>query len=254
MRLRGVPIVILAILGCESLRDSNPVSPRGVAVAGNASPVSGITLVEARAIDPPTVAPSAPEESDDPLTLAAECLQRGDQASAAGHLGAYVRLHPDQIMFRAHLAELLLKLERVDESRDHFDRFIAAAQETSGPPRDHLVHCHTRLMEIAHRRKDAFAESFHRGVGLWLLFRQTPSDSRDEGFGEEVLCKALAALNEAKEYQPTDPRVHVYLAEVHEAMGNRRAAATARASARNLLIPHALTESEQFRLSMGLDR
>ena len=183
----------------------------------------------------------------DPLTLAAECLDRGDRTAAATHLDAYVGAHPDQIMFRAHLAELLLQLDRPAAAQAHFERFVATAQEATGPPRAHLVHCHTRLMEIAQRGDDRAGEVFHRGVGLLLLAGQMPAG--DEA-GEAILCRAVAALAEAKELRPTDPRVRLYLADAYDRAGNRRGAAAARAAARHLAAPGALAPAEGRRLAM----
>src|SRR5262249_8213644 len=87
-------------------------------------------------------------EDSDPLTLVAECLERGDRASAANHLEDYVRLHPDQLMFRAQLAELLLRLGRDRAAKAHYEQFITDAQAATGAPRKQLVNAHTRLMEI----------------------------------------------------------------------------------------------------------
>ena len=188
------------------------------------------------------------EPTDDPLTLAAECLARGDEPAAANHFTAHLRQHPDQLMFRLHLADLLLKLHREKEAQAHYERFIAGAQESSGSPRDRIVHCHTRLMEIAQLADDRFAELLHRGIGLVILTRQETDDLETR---EEILCKAIAALGEAKVLRPTDPRVHVYLAEAHDRAGNRRAADVARAAARNLAAPDAITSSELRNLEVS---
>src|SRR5262245_55198249 len=74
----------------------------------------------------------APPEPDDSLTLAAKCLQDGDESAACVHLEAHVRAHPEQLMFRAHLAELLMKLGKDAEARRHFERFITDAQTAAG--------------------------------------------------------------------------------------------------------------------------
>ena len=88
-------------------------------------------------------------------------------------------------------------------------------------------------MEIAQRSNDRFGELFHRGVGLLLLAReqerQTPADA-DPAFAEEMLCKALLALREAKELKPPDARTRAYLAEAYDRCGNRRAAEAERAA------------------------
>ena len=212
-----------------------------------ASPPSTSTGKEQEALGPP------PESEDDPLTLAAESLGRGDQATAAIHLETYVRQHPDQLMFRAQLAELLLRLDRLAESKAQFERFILAAQEATGPPKAHLTHCHTRLMEIAQRSDDAFAEAFHRGVGLLLLVNgpDRVAASREDELQEEILCQAILALVEAKNLRPTDPRTHFYLGEAYACGGNRRAANVALATARNLATPGRLTPTEQLQLGLA---
>jgi hypothetical protein len=101
-------------------------------------------------------------------------------------------------------------------------------------------------MEIAQRTKDPFGELFHRGVGLLILVQEQDSNpNRDGGFCEEMLCKSLRALNEAREQKPGDKRVCVYLAEVYDRMGNRRASKIERGAARNGVIPGELTSGEQ---------
>lgn len=203
---------------------------------------------------PPHVAatPDPPPELDDPLTLVAGCLERGDTPAACGHLGRYVRAHPEQAMFRLHLAELLLKADRPEEARIHFERFAADAQDTTGPARAQLVHCHTRLVGIAQGTNDRFGELFHRGVGLLLVVEQQDSAAdRDEELCEGVLCKALKALQEAKELRPSDPRVRFYLAEVLARTGNPRGADAERAAARNLALPDSLTSWEYRRLGLA---
>lgn len=179
---------------------------------------------------------------DDPLTRAAECLERGDRPGAAVHLEAHVRANPGEPMFRAHLAELLWKLDRPADARAHFERFVAAAQDGPPPVRGHLVHAHTRLMEIARNADDAGAEAFHRGAGLLRLADQL-GDAPDER--EAALGQAVRALTEARDLRPGDPRPHAYLAVAHDRMGNPRAAATARAAARNASGLGTLTPAER---------
>src|SRR5262245_25476720 len=263
MRVRWLVVGALGVLGCESLHRAppNPVSPPEHFNAP--SPASDAVRRSATSPRRGEVGPAGPPESakenarqtplsagersrplaagegvalaaaatppttfqTDPLTLAAEALERGDGAAAAVHLEAYVRLHPEQLMFRAQLAELLVRVGRDDAARVHFERFVADAQRSTGPPRDHLVHAHTRLLEIALRADDPFAEEFHRGVGLLLLVKeQDNSAERDEAFCEEMLCQSMKALRQAKELKPADTRTRVYLAEVYDRTGNRRAA------------------------------
>ena len=189
--------------------------------------------------------PELASSDDDPLTLAAEALERSDETGAAAHLEAHVRRHPDQPMFRAHLAELLWNLDRPADARVHFERFVADAQDATGPVRGHLVHCHTRLMEIARAADDPGAEAFHRGAGLLRLAEQP-------GAGEEVLCQAVKALAEARDRRPGDARPLAYLALAHERAGNPRAAAAARAAARNATSTEGLTAAERRGLALAL--
>jgi thioredoxin-like negative regulator of GroEL len=182
-----------------------------------------------------------PEPPQDALALAADCLSRGDHASAAPHLEAHVRGHPEQVLFRVQLAELYLRLGRDDAAKVHFVRFSAEARRTTGPAKKQVVHSHTRLMEIAQRDGDRFGEVFHRGVGLLLLAaEQDALPERDAGFCEEMACKALRALCEARELEPNNPEVRHWLAAAYDRTGNRRAADAERAVAGASVTPTGL--------------
>lgn len=247
--VRRWAVVAVGLVGCSGLKNAPPAEVRQTPSPASA----GATPVDPSPPPPPprgegekdkTPSPTPPfppreggpgglgSDPADTLTLAAEALQRGDRASAAAHLEAYVRDHPGQLMFRAQLAELLVALGRDDAARFHFERFAADARRSTGRAKDHLVHAHTRLMEVAQRGGDRFGESFHRGAGLLLLVGEQDADpKRDEGFCEQMLCKSLKALAEARELRPHDPRVRVWLAEAYDRTGNRRAADAERAAA-----------------------
>src|SRR5262245_35218489 len=77
--------------------------------------------------------------ADEALTRAAECLDRGDEIGALPHLRMYVNVHPEALMVRAHLAELLFRAGKPDEARGQFERFIADAQRASGQANAHRV-------------------------------------------------------------------------------------------------------------------
>ncbi|MBP3959782.1 hypothetical protein J8F10_31430 [Gemmata sp. G18] len=187
----------------------------------------------------------APGE-DDSLVHVAKCLERDDHLGAATHLEGYVRRHADQPMFRFQLAELYLRGASYPEAKCHLEQFVADAQAGPSALQSHLVTAHIKLREIAVNTRDRFGEAFHRGVGLLLLVREQDADSkRDDVFCEEMLCKALRALMEAKEQRPGDSRVRVYLAEAHARAGNRHAAGAERAAARADVVSGALTESER---------
>jgi thioredoxin-like negative regulator of GroEL len=61
---------------------------------------------------------AAPEA--DHLALAADRLERGDDTGALPHLSAHVEAHPDAVMIRAYLAELLVRTGKPDEARCQF--------------------------------------------------------------------------------------------------------------------------------------
>ncbi len=267
-------VAVVGLLGCESMKNPAPQNapspalsasrtsatspPRGeVGVADHPASVQQIAIhptsprggevAEVREADKAgeggvsQVQHIATEPEADHLTLVADCLERGDRAKAAVHLEAYVRLHPEQIMFRAQLAELFVRLGRDDAAKIHFERFAIDARNATGAPKDHLVHVHTRLMEIGQRSGDSFAEVFHRGVGLLLLVKEEDGKAdRDADFCEEMLCKAMKSLAEAKELSPGEAQVRVYLAEVYDRMGNRRAADAERTAARAAAVPAGL--------------
>src|SRR5262245_48909395 len=167
MRAWWLAVGAFAVVGCHTLLA--PVPPE------QAMPRPAVVRASAEVPSPP--------EPDDPLTLAAKCLQDGDESGACTHLAAHVRAHPEQVMFRAHLAELLVKLGKDVEAKRHFERFVADARDATGPVGAHLIHCHTRLMEIGQRADDRFGEVSHRGAGLLLMVKEQDRDpsSRDDG-------------------------------------------------------------------------
>lgn len=99
--------------------------------------------------------------------------------------------------------------------------------------RPHVVTGHIKLMEIAQRSGDRFGELLHRGAGLLLLVKeQDGATDRDPIFCEEMTCKALRALADAKELKPSDPQARAFLADALDRVGSRRAATNERAAAR----------------------
>lgn len=251
--MRVAPILVLmgTLVGCESLRAPAPPPPpvqpppvtAPVRVVGKPpeAPKTSVEVLRASA----TVPAQAPPE-DDHLSLVAKCLEREDHLGAAGHLETYVKRHTDQHLFRLQLAELYLRADRVADARSHYEQFAADAQTGPATLQPHLVTAHIKLREIAMRSGDRFAEAFHRGVGLLLLVReQDGTKERDAAFCEEMLCKALTALTEAKGRKPGDARVCAYLAEVHERAGNRLAAGAERAAARADVVGGTLTAAER---------
>jgi tetratricopeptide (TPR) repeat protein len=203
--------------------------------------------------NPPAAQPTDEKpslSSEDPLSLAAECLQRGDDASAAEHLDRHLARHPDHAIFRMQLAELLLKLDRVAEAQSQFE--TVAAQSQDGPPaaRERLVHGHTRLMEIARLRNDEYAEHLHRGIGLYFVGKQLAEKGEVEN-AERLLCKAAAALKEAQSIRPDEARPAWYLYRVWTQLDQPRPAEQALVRARSAAAFSALTPSESRQLALA---
>lgn len=247
-RVYWLTVATVITVGCESLRNG-PAPPTPPPPTPAVGPTASAAVVPATATWPSGPEPQSLLPPTDSLTLAAEYLERGDHATAARHLEAYVRSHPEQILFRVQLAEMLLRMGRDAAAKVHYERFAADAQSATGPARGMLVHVHTRLMEIAQRADDRFGEVFHRGVGLLTLANeQRLANPTADEFADELLCKAMKALVEARDLQPGDPRPRLYLADVYERQGNRRAADLERTAARERLVAGELTPPELNRI------
>lgn len=163
------------------------------------------------------------ERPAEPIALALDSLERGDNAAAVRHLKEHVTRNADQLLFRAQLAELLLGMNRFAEAQVEFEAVIACSQEGSPGSRSRLVHYHTRLMEIAREREDEYGEYLHRGIGLHLVACQLASKG-DSGEVERLQCKAAAALKEAQSHRPEDARVAWYLYRVWSQLDQPRPA------------------------------
>lgn len=153
---------------------------------------------------------AAPAEIDDPLGLAADAMVAGNDVVAAKQLTRHVKAHPDQLVFRNQLAEILFKLERYADAQYHFEKFDEMATGSSKSLLGRRIHCHTRLMEIAQIREEAFAEKLHRGIGLFLIGCEVQSKAEDPGElsadAEKLWCRAANELNEAHKLREGDSR------------------------------------------------
>ncbi|HEV3142593.1 MAG TPA: tetratricopeptide repeat protein [Gemmataceae bacterium] len=155
--------------------------------------------------------PSAPVE--DSLRLAAACLESGDDGGALPHLQAYLAAHPDHAVIRAHLGELLLRLHKRSEARQEFEHYLLDAANQGDLTCRHVIHCHSRLAEIARDEHNAYEERLHRGIGLYLLARQVsgPAAKDDDPDPEQLLFKAIRQLEQAVKERPKEARPHWYL-------------------------------------------
>lgn len=219
--------LLAAFAGCQATSPepprpplpTPPVTVRKSAPAAETPPVPQVMAKPASRVVPPT--------EDDPLGLAADCLEQGNLAAAARHLEKHVVQHPDQVVFRAQLGDLLVRLEKLPEAQGHFER--AAAQAQDGPPvvQKELVHYHTRLMEIAQQREDEYSERLHRGIGLYLVAKGLADRGTDSADVERLMCKAAAALTEAQAKRSDDARPAWYLYRVWSYLEQPRPAAKA---------------------------
>ena len=168
-----------------------------------------------------------PQFSQAHLSLAAAYLEIGDEAGACLHLSRYLAARPDQATVRCHYAELLYRLHRTQESREQFNRFMADAQEQSKTTANALLHCQSRLMEIAEQKDDAYAEHLHRGIGLLYLARSRAElcEHPPDLMQESLLCKAAGELTLAQQERPDEARPCWYLHEVWSALAQHRLAA-----------------------------
>jgi tetratricopeptide (TPR) repeat protein len=187
------------------------------------------------------------------LSLAAAYLEVGDDAGACPHLGSYVEARPQQAAVRGHYAELLYRLKRVREARDQFVRFVVDAQDEGGLAAKNLLHGHSRLMEIAEKEDDAYAEHLHRGIGLLLLARaraELIGETKDQT-RESLLCKAAGELTLASHQCPDEARPCWYLYEVWSTLAQRSLAGRWLRDAQAAAPFSYLTPSE--RCSLGLE-
>jgi tetratricopeptide (TPR) repeat protein len=160
------------------------------------------------------------------LSLAATFLEVSNDAAACPHLGTYLEARPEEILLRAHYAELLYRLQKSREAREQFTRFMTDAQEQGESASSSLIHCHSRLMEIAEKEDDPYGEHLNRGIGLLLLARsRTPVQDPDSAEDAEgLLCKAAGELTLASMEQPEEARPCWYLYEVWSQLAQRQPA------------------------------
>jgi tetratricopeptide (TPR) repeat protein len=155
------------------------------------------------------------------LSLAAAYSAKGDDGRAVENLTRYVQQQPDHVVARAHLAEMLLKLKRPEAARVQFEHCERLFQDHPEIPADRLIHCESRLMELAEGGQDEYGEHLHRGIGLHLLACQRAllPDPDDEHAVEGVLFKAVAELSAALTLQPDAARPCWYLYKVWSRLG-----------------------------------
>jgi tetratricopeptide (TPR) repeat protein len=160
------------------------------------------------------------------LSLAAAYLALGQNEQAAGQLDRYLQAQPDHYVVRGQYAELLLRLNRNKAARAQFERFESDIQDHETLAEQHLVHCHTRLLDIARSAEDVYEMHLHRGLGLYWLARQHAilADPEGELSSEGLLCQAASELALARRERPDEVRPCWYLHEVWSRLGQHQPA------------------------------
>jgi hypothetical protein len=160
------------------------------------------------------------------LSLAAAYLGRGQDEQAVLHLDLYLRARPDHHVVRGQYADLLWRLGHAEAARKQYERLEADVQDHEIMAQQLLVHCHTRLVDIARAEDDEYALHLHRGIGLYYLAcqRATIADSQDELSVEGLLCQAASELSLARIRKRDEARPCWYLHEVWSHLGQRQPA------------------------------
>jgi tetratricopeptide (TPR) repeat protein len=161
------------------------------------------------------------------LSLTAALLELGRWDEACVQLSQYVKTHPRELDIRAQHAELLLRLHRGREAHAAYERCVAEAQQQGGEAGTaHLIRCHSRLMEMAEGRDDPYEEHLHRGIGLYLLGKETADlpEAEAELPSESLYCKAAGELTLARQERPAEARPCWYLYSVWSRLAQRQPA------------------------------
>ena len=227
----GCQALGLSSSGAPQLRLSPTKPPEGPSSAGAAETTA--------ALDP-----------DFLLGRATSLAAQGENASAAEELGKYIALRPEHLSARAQLGELLFRQGKFDEARLHLELFIALAQDHGEEAFRHLIHCHSRLVEIAEEQNDDYEEHLNRGIGLYLLAVKRAGEGDPDGECSEasLLCRAAAELQMAREDQPDQARVHLYLYQTWKRLGQHAAAMRSLEAADSLALLSRLTPLERREL------
>jgi tetratricopeptide (TPR) repeat protein len=244
MRLRLVRLLPLTLcLGCAVL---TPYSDNAFSTADAADPST------ARAGEDKE---GAIQESHRLLQAAAMHLEKGENAAALPCLTRYVEQNPDHVVMRSHLAELLLKLDKQEEAREQLERFVVDAQLQGEPACQQLAQGHIRLMEIAQKQGDEYAEHLNRGIGLYCIAQQVlgQPDGSDDPAAQKSLFKAIDELKSAAKLRPDEPRPQWYMHEAWCALGQSQPARQALRRARKLAVLGGLTPSEEESLALATE-
>lgn len=187
------------------------------------------------------------------LSLAAAYLAQGDEEKAVDQLKQYLDHKPDHAVVRGQYAELLLRLDQLDAAREQFERFESDVQDDETLTRQHLVHCHSQLLEIATRLEDDYAMHLHRGIALYWLARQREelTDESEELSSEGLLCQSASEFVQARRSRPQEARPCWYLHEVWSRLALCQPASRWLRAAEHAASFSYLTPAEQRRLHLA---
>jgi tetratricopeptide (TPR) repeat protein len=261
MRLRPLWMTGLVCLGCQSITGSDQREPLPPTPPAQQLWQAG---QEAMKAGQPQQAIAMYEKSlhedrkltQNHLSLAAAYLEAGDDEQACTHLGLFLTAHPEHRNARFYHAELLRKLGRHAAARGEYDHAIRTEQEEAEPDLKHLVHCHTRVLEIGSELGDDYLVQLHRGIGLVLLARQCAALGEPETApsSEAILCKAVAALSRARALRPGEARPSWYLHLAWHGLGQPQPARRCLADACRHAAFSELTSAEYRELMLTADR
>jgi hypothetical protein len=207
------------VLGCNSLMQE--------------SDKHASQTVNAIETDPPITKSDRPAISETPANLESEIARATPESTrriAIEEANSEREKSPEDDMtplfIRLHHAELLVKHHREAEAKCEFELSIREAEEMSPPPLRQLVHCHSKLMELALLEEDDYAEHLHRGVGLYYLACQSVEVGETTGKlnVESLLCQAAGELSLAKLQRPEEARPCWFLYQVWAKLGQKRPA------------------------------
>jgi tetratricopeptide (TPR) repeat protein len=204
----------------------------------------------------PVVATPVSEPKSNHLTLAAMHLEKGEDALACSHLGKFLATNPEHRNARFYHADLLMKLGKVKDARDQFERVIAYGQEDPEPDLNHLANCHGRVLEAAEVLADQYLIHLHRGIGMYLLALESAKlRDEDNPFSfEALLCKAAGELATASKMRPAEARPCWYLHAVWQQLAQPSQASRWLHEAQRTSPWSHLTPCEQRQLQLALSR
>jgi tetratricopeptide (TPR) repeat protein len=190
------------------------------------------------------------------LSLAAAYLAEGKEQEAAEQLKQYLEAEPQHFTVREQYAELLLRLDQLEPAREQFERYDSDIQDHDDLAQQHMVHCHSRLLEIARRLDDDYALHLHRGIALYWLARQRSqiSGNDEELSSEGLLCQSASEFVLARRARPDEARPCWYLHEVWSRLAQRQPASRWLRAAEEAAPFSYLTAVEQCNLHLACRR